>query len=206
MDDGRPHGPDTTDTWWASKPDLALQSSAAWSLSPGSSPLFQPERKRFEKRSDFLKSFCSNHDRRQSLPVASTVMLPGCPERRVHILFIRLDRSTSAAPLPPPPTRALYSRFVDAPPRRSEANSAAFSFMTTGSRCGCRLGTFLFQARRWESILAEISIKITDLTPPTSTPFFVEHGWPMWGSGTFMGSLWGNSSHNGGGGGFGGGG
>lgn len=151
MDDGRPHGPDATDSSSASKPDLAPQSPAAWSLSPGGSPLFQPERKRFEKRSDFFliffKSFCSNHGRRQSLPVASTVMLPGCPERRVHILFIRLDRSTSAAPLPPPPpppTRALYSRSVDAAPRRSEANSAAFRFMTTGSRCGCRLGTFFF--------------------------------------------------------------
>lgn len=57
MDDGRPHGPATTDSSSASKPDLALQSPAAWSLSPGGPPLFQSERKRFEKRSDFFKIF-----------------------------------------------------------------------------------------------------------------------------------------------------
>lgn len=180
MDDGRPHGPDTTDTSSASKPDLALQSPAAWSLSPGSSHSSSQSENALKNASIFLIFLLKSWS-------------PPVPPRSFYCDVARLSRKTrsyliySAGPLrircpasaAAAADSALYSRFVDAPPRRSEANSAACRFMTTGSRCGCRLGTFLFQARQRESMLAEISIKITDLTPPTSTPLFVEHGWPI---------------------------
>lgn len=72
--------------------------------------------------------------------VASELISSLEPQRLVHLLLIRPERFTSAAPLVPP-SRALSARFVDAP-CRSGITSTAFRFLQQVDVEAGRGGTF----------------------------------------------------------------